>query len=261
MPEQRFAQVAGGRCRIWEKGTGKRIGVVPGLRGFPAWTPFLEGLARDHRVVVVSPPGFYGSDDNHEVLDSHLDWLSATLDLLEAAGLAGAPLVAASVGAILAADVAALAPGFVPKLSLTAPYGLYDSAAPVTDVFAQTPQQFDALLSADATAYGAAFAGPEDDDAAAADHGLRTYRTNVAAARLSWPFGDRGLRKRLHRITAPTQLIWGDADRVVPPSYGVALRAGLSGPCELTTIAGAGHLAWVDRPEACAAAIASFLRG
>ena len=31
--------------------------------------------------------------------------------------------------------------------------------------------------------------------------------------------GDLGLAKRLHRVRAPSLLVWGSDDRLVPPSY------------------------------------------
>ena len=66
-------------------------------------------------------PGFPGSDDQHQGLDGHLDWIADTLDLLEAADLAGALLrsaplllVALAAGMILPAALRrgnGLAPG------------------------------------------------------------------------------------------------------------------------------------------------------
>ena len=54
-------------------------------------------------------------------------------------------------------------------------------------------------------------------------------RALEAAARLLWPIGDRGLAKRLHRITAPTLLLWGSEDRIVPASYAKRFAAGIAG--------------------------------
>ena len=88
-PRERLVQVAGGECRIWEKGEGEPLGVLPGLGGLPRWAPFLDALAQERRVIVPSLPGFPGSGDQHRMLDGHLDWIAATLDLLEAAELSG----------------------------------------------------------------------------------------------------------------------------------------------------------------------------
>src|ERR1700676_4385115 len=85
--KERTVQVAGGSCRIWEKGAGAPLGVFFGLSGCPRWSPFLDILAQSRRVVVPSLPGFQGSDTQHRSLDGHLDWITVTLDLMEQAGL------------------------------------------------------------------------------------------------------------------------------------------------------------------------------
>ena len=257
-PRERFVQVAGGACRIWEKGKGEPLGVLPGLGGCPRWTPFLEALAEQRRVVVASLPGFSGSDDHHRRLDGHLDWVAATLDLLEAAELSGADLVAASVGAMLGAEVAALAPGFVRKLVLSSPYGLYDNDAPGENAFAVLPKDAVSIQTEQPEKYQQAFDPPEDP-AESAEWQLRQYRASEAAARIVWPFGERGLAKRLHRIRIPVLLLWGEKDRILPPRYAKRFASGLAGPVETTIVPGAGHQLWIDAPDAAAKAVRSFL--
>ena len=87
----------------------------------------------------------------------------------------------------------------------------------------------------------------------------RQVRALEAAARLLWPIGDRGLAKRLHRISAPTLLVWGGEDRIVPASYAKRFAAGVAGEAEVRSIAGAGHLVDLDAPEAAADAVLRFL--
>jgi pimeloyl-ACP methyl ester carboxylesterase len=255
---ERFVQVAGGRCRLLEKGEGEVVGVIAGHFGLPRWTPFLEALSQRRRVILISPPGFPGSDAQHEHLDGHLDWIAATLDLLERAGVAGKDIVAASVGAMLAADAAAFCPGAVRKLSLTSPYGIFLQADPVADIYAQTPQVQRGMLCADGGRYDEAFGDPDDPSEAAA-HQVVMYRAATAGARISWPLGDKGLRKRLHRIRCALQLVWGDSDQVVPAAYAETFSDGVQGTTTTDIIPDAGHLAWIDQPQACAAAIERFL--
>jgi pimeloyl-ACP methyl ester carboxylesterase len=69
-----------------------------------------------------------------------------------------------------------------------------------------------------------------------------------------------GLAKRLHRITAPTLLLFGAEDRVVPASYAKVFADGIAGPTRIVSLAGAGHVADLDQPEAAAEAVLAFLR-
>lgn len=251
--------VGGEPCRVLAKGAGETVGYLGGLKGVPTWLPFLDELARDRRVVVPSLPGFPGGAPTaFRDLDDQLDWLGATLDLLEGAGLAGCDLVASSFSGMLAADVAALAPGFVKRLVLIGSWGLYDTEDPGTDYFAKTEDEQAALLASDPARVEAALAAPDGTDAM--DWAIETFhRTNEAAARVSWPFGERGLRKRLHRITAPTLIVWGEQDRVLPPSYAKRFEAGISGPTSTAIIPGCAHDCAIDAPEQTAKQVLSFL--
>ena len=88
---------------------------------------------------------------------------------------------------------------------------------------------------------------------------VEQLRSLEAAARLLWPFGDRGLAKRLHRISAPTLLVWGSEDRIVPASYAKRFAAGIKGRTRVRSIPNAGHRADFDAPEALAKAVLGFV--
>jgi pimeloyl-ACP methyl ester carboxylesterase len=255
-PAERAVEVNGRPCRVWEAGQGETLGVLGGLVGFPRWSPFLDALAERRRVVVPSLPGFPGGL-GHDVLDDLADHVTATLDLLEAAGLDGADLVGISVGAALVAEVAALSRATVRRLVLVSPLGLFDEREPVTDVWAQRMPDVAKLLASHPERLAAELTPPAGTDPL--EWQIVMTRASEAAARLLWPTCDVGLRKRLHRITAPTLLVWGGDDRVVPGSYAKRFADALGGPVTLRTIEGAGHLADVDAPAALAAAIGDFL--
>ncbi|MQA98405.1 MAG: alpha/beta fold hydrolase [Streptosporangiales bacterium] len=83
------------------------------------------------------------------------------------------------------------------------------------------------------------------------------YRESTSAARVLWggPY-DRKLRRWLHRITVPTLLLWGDADRLVPAGQCDAW-AELLPEVEQRILPGVGHLLFDESPEAVAA-VAEF---
>jgi pimeloyl-ACP methyl ester carboxylesterase len=255
-PTERFVQVNGRPCRVWEAGQGEPLGYLAGLGGFPLWPPVLERLAASRRVICPSLPGFPGGL-GHEGLDTHLDWLLAVRDLLNEAGLPEGDLVGVSVGGAMAADVAALWPHKVRKLALVGPYGLYDPAVPVADAFALAPGKLAELLCSNPARYLALTDPPEGADPA--EWEIVQVRAMEAAARILWPLGDTRLARRLPRIKSPTLLLWGEADRVVPPAYAQRFAAGIAGPTQALTVPGAGHLADVGAPDAVATALLEFL--
>jgi pimeloyl-ACP methyl ester carboxylesterase len=187
------------------------------------------------------------------VLDSHLDWLLAVRQLLQKAGLDGADLAGSSVGGSFAAEVAAIWPAAVRRLALIAPWGLFDEKDPMTDPWAQRAPDAPGLLCADPERWSQLKAEPEG--ANSPEWPIEQTRANEAAARAFWPLGNTRLEKRLPLIEAPTLLIWGEGDRIMPRGYADRFAAAISGRTEITTIAGAGHLAELDKPDEVAAAI------
>ena len=249
--------VNGFPTRIWRKGSGPKIGFLAGLGGLPRWIPFLDELARSRTVIVPSLPGFPGGDRGHSVLDSHLDWLLALREILDKADLAGADLVGSSVGASLAAEVAALWPATVGKLALIAPFGLFDEKNPPTDPWAQRGDAVAGLMCADPENWKALKSPPEG--ANSVEWPIEQVRASEAAARIFWPLGNTRIEKRLRLVKAPTLLVWGEGDRIMPRAYAAVFAAGIAGPTATRFIANAGHLAELDQPAAVASAVIEFM--
>ena len=257
-PQTTTVEIDGVSCRVWTAGAGPKLGFLAGFGGLPRWVPFLDALARERTVIVPSLPGFPGGERGHALLDSHLDWLLATRRLLEGAGLAGADLAGSSVGGSLAAEVAALWPAMVNRLALIAPFGLFDENDPATDPWAQRPGDIAALFCADPAKWEALKAEPEGQNSP--EWPIEQTRASEAAARIFWPLGNTKLEKRLPLIGAPTLLVWGAGDRLMPRSYADKFAAGIKGRTAIEIIPGAGHLAEIDKPEETAAAILRWTR-
>lgn len=255
-PETLTVDVNGFSTRIWRKGSGPKIGFLAGFGGLPRWVPFLDELAKTRTVIVPSVPGFPGGDRGHTVLDTHLDWLLAVHELLEKADLAGADLVGSSVGGSLAAEMAALWPQTVRKLALIAPFGLFQDDDPPTDPWAQRGDAVPGLMCADPEIWKALKTAPEG--ANSIEWPIEQTRAAEAAARIFWPLGNTRIEKRLRLIAAPTLVLWGEQDRIMPRSYAEIFARGIAGPTEVKIIAGAGHLAELDKPAEVAQAILAF---
>ena len=256
-PRETAVSLPGGReARVWSAGSGEPLVFLGGLLGLPRWIPFLDHLAAARHVVAPSLPGFHGCEAFRD-LDHPMDWLTATLDLLDAAAPGEIDLVGASIGGSLAAEVAAAANARVRRLALVAPLGVYRAEEPVADLWAQRHSQVPPLLSERPDLYHALLEKPHTVDEV--EWSILTARALESAARLLWPLGDTGLAKRLHRIQCPTLLVWGACDRVVGASYAKHFAGAISGATEVRSIEGAGHMAELDEPAPVARAILGFL--
>jgi pimeloyl-ACP methyl ester carboxylesterase len=256
-PETSVIDVNGFPTRIWRKGSGLKLGFLAGFGGLPRWMPFLDELAQSRTVIVPSLPGFPGGDRGHTVLDSHLDWLLAVRDILDRSDLAGADLAGSSVGASLAAEVAALWPASVLRLALIAPFGLFDENNPPTDPWAQRGDAVPGLMCADAEIWKAMKAMPEG--ANSIEWPIEQVRANEAAARIFWPLGNTRIEKRLRLIKAPTLLLWGEHDQVMPRAYAEMFAREITGPTTTKIVEGAGHLAELDKPAEVGREILGFM--
>ena len=251
-PKTTSVEINGFPCRVWTKGSGPKLGFLAGLGGLPRWLPFLDRLAEQRTVIAPSLPGYPGAT-GHTELDTHLDWVLAVRQLIDKAGLAGADLIGASVGGAFAAEMAAIFPGYVRKLALIAPFGLFDDQEPATDPWAQRKDNVAGLMCANGEKWNALIAVPEG--ANSIEWPIEMGRASEAAARAFWPLGNTHLEKRLGLIAAPTLILWGDRDAVLPPSYAKKFAAGINGSTRVETVAEAGHLAYLDQPDAVARAV------
>jgi pimeloyl-ACP methyl ester carboxylesterase len=222
---------------------------LPGMGGNAGVSPALEQL--DVEVVIAEIPGFDGAAD-FAAPTSYLDWLVAACDALDATGAAAdgpMTLVGASVGGMLAAELAALRPEIVSRLVLLAPFGIADEDDLGFDYFSlRGPDRLPHLFAKgipDAFAHQFADRGEEEAPVA-------RYIVDIATAALTWPIGDHGTAKRLHRIRCPKLVVWGGQDELLPPS--LATRWGGA-----TVIDGGGHLVEWDCPDEVAAALRPFL--
>ncbi len=260
-PIERSEAVRGGmfKVRLFEAGSGRPLLYLHGAEGLlGGWQPFLSQLASRFQVIAPEHPGF-GESSGVEQLDDVLDLIVYYLDLLDALGLERPHLIGHDLGGMIAAELAALAGARVGRLVLVAPLGLWIDETPVLDFFVVGRQELVAAswhepASAPARRVLAPPLAEEEQRLAA----LQRTQNLAAAARFLWPIPDRGLEKRLHRITPPTLLVWGADDRVVPPIYGQHFKAKLP-DARLEVLSDCGHHPMLERPEAFVQAVVPFL--
>jgi pimeloyl-ACP methyl ester carboxylesterase len=70
----------------------------------------------------------------------------------------------------------------------------------------------------------------------------------------------RNISTSLQEITAPTLLIWGESDTLVPSTLGDVLRKEIL-CARLLILKKAGHVVMFEQPQQCNAAMLAFLEG
>ena len=260
MITERAITLRGRRIAVFVGGAGRDLVFLHGAGGLTADDPLLARLAARYRVHAPLLPGFGASEDAPELRDM-LDVTLHGFDVIDALGLTRPLLVGHSMGGMIAAEMAAIAPREVENLVLIAPAGLWLESHPIPDLFAALPHHLPALLFHDVALGEKLLTGGLnlEDPQFLIGFLVRNARQLGMAGKLLFPIPDRGLGERLYRIRAETLLIWGESDRMIPPVYAEAFAAGLTGAAarHQALIPEAGHLIGAERPEAVVAALAN----
>lgn len=238
--ERQAAEVDGRRIVYGVAGEGPPLVLVHGLSASSRWwARNVAVLARQFRVYTVDLPGF---GDNRQpgmiALDAMAIWL---LRWMDAAGIEKASIAGHSMGGFVAANLAAMAPERVERLVLVDPLVrpfARPYREPVTRLIAElrhTPRGFLPTLLGDA-----------------ARAGVQTVRRTAHAVVRA------DLRPRLAEVQAPTLVIWGARDDLVPPEVAEDV-VGAIPDCRLVVIDGAGHAPMWEQPEAFNRVVLDFL--
>lgn len=224
-----------------------------GLLGFEA---ALAKLAESFDVIAPYAPGWGpAKDDLTDIDPGPLDLTLHHVDLLNALNIKSAHVVGVSIGAWMAAELAAIAPQRVDSLVLVNPLGLWLDDVGGADPFAQHPGMPSQVLFSEPDMRKQFLLDGRDKMDAHVEELLNLR----ASAKFLWPIPDTGVKRRLPRIEAPTLIATSEHDVVVPAAYGPAWRDAIAGS-RLTTIPNAGHLAELEQPDAFANLVRDFIR-
>jgi pimeloyl-ACP methyl ester carboxylesterase len=230
-----------------------------GARLFPQ-EPVLESLARRFHVYAPEWPGF-GVETTEDKLEDTFRLRAPRWDVIDALGLAQRPsLIGHSMGGMIAAEMACIANQNVEKLALIGAAGLRLDAHPIPDLFAKLPFELAAVLFADPKS-GEKFltAGVDFSNMDALQQFMVTNARRLGTAgKILFPIPNRRLSKRLYRLNAPTLLLWGAQDKLIPPVYAKRWQE-LVPKARLALIEAAGHMLPYEQPAATAAELERFL--
>jgi pimeloyl-ACP methyl ester carboxylesterase len=264
-----IVDVYGRKVWVLENGSGAPLLYLHGFADVhsvtESWMPFHEHLAKRSRVIAPAHPGCAQSDENKDA-DTIEDVVFHYLEVLDALKLTTFDLAGSCIGGWIAAELAARHPEKIRKLVLIGATGLFVQGALIGDVFMMAQPERGASY---AGLRELLFAGADQPQGLALfpdgmgdiEEELRRYQMLRLGSRIGFKppyFYNHSLKNRLHRITAPALVIWGENDRMVPRAHGEAY-AKLLANARLAVIPGAGHSAHVEKPDETAQLVSDFL--
>ena len=218
------------RIKLWQdridteveiSGSGPPLVYLHGPWGLAPDRAFVARLAERHKVFAPKFPGTSTGDPNSvHALEGWHDLVVYTGELFDRLELAAPALVGHSFGALLAAEFAAAVPRAVGRLVLIDPVGLWRDDHPVKNwmILSDAARKASLFAAPDGEAARRFFAVPADP-AARVEVLSQFIWAQACTGKFVWPVADRGLGRRIHRIAAPTLIVWGNADGIIAPVY------------------------------------------
>ena len=235
-------------------GKGAPVVVLHRDIGTPDNLAFFDKLAAYHDVIVPNHPG-YGSSPRADWLGNVRDVAALYRGLLGDLGLASPTLLGLGFGGWIAAEMACFAPHDTPKLVLAGAMGI---KPPVGDICDQALIGYIEYVRE----------GCHDPATFGRIYGERPTSEQLVlwdlcremSFRLAWkPYMfNHALPSLLRGVKSQALIVWGDDDRIVPPSA-ADVYADCLPNAKRMTIENAGHLIELEQPEAFAKAIVSFI--
>lgn len=238
------------------RGAGEPLLLIQGMSGNHLhWgEPFLTLLERDFDVVAFDNRGMGRSPYVKEAFTIR-DLAADALGVMDAVGWERAHVLGISMGSMIAQELVLAAPERVRTLTLGCCYcGGPGSSLAGQDVVAMLGE---AMMSGDReralrTGFdvnvSAGFAGEEANFAAFREVALQLPSPIPVTMLQMQAIAGHDTSARLGEVAAPTLVIHGTEDRMIPPANG-ELVASLIPGCRLELLPDTGHMFWWERPE------------
>jgi pimeloyl-ACP methyl ester carboxylesterase len=244
----------GVEVEVARKGAGAPFLLLHGGGGSVIDQPFTDELAKQFEVIAPVHPGFNGSKvpDHFDGMD---DLKYLYFDLLDTFDINDATMMGISMGGWLAAELASTSCARFSKLILVDAVGVKiggPTDRDIADVFGLPPEEVNRLMWHDPSNARDLSGLPDEAVAAVAAN-------RIALGLYTWePYmHNPKLRHRLHRISVPTLLIWGESDQLVTPDYGKAYAELIPG-AKFVAIPEAGHSPYAEQTDAFVSHVLAF---
>lgn len=226
-----------------------------------AWRGVMAGLPGHLRAVAWDAPGFGGSSPIAAASPSVADYVQRLLQFADRLGIDRFDLVGSSWGAMIAAGVAAEAPGRVISLGLLVPNaGLGGVPEPTRSEILAALAAPELVLEAAPAAVAAMLTAPGSDPLVTTlVGGIKDYVTREGYAHAVTMLGATDTLALARRITAPTLVLAGREDGLAPPEqHSIPISQAVTGS-RFEMLSGYGHLLKIEAPDRVASLIEAHL--
>lgn len=249
------------RVRYADLGSGEPVLLIHGLGGsIESWTNNIEELAKVMRVVAIDLPGF-GQSDKPKISYTIKFYRDFIVDFLKQLQIERTSIVGSSLGGHVAAETAISHPALVKKLVLVSPAGALPRSFKGSPALRRYVKVLEAKSVQDVKkALYAIDNKPVDDSYAKAV----LEKISMSGAKEAFLSALRGsaraprLTNRLHKIKAPTLLLWGKEDIMIPIKYIEPFVKKMKN-CRIMMLEECGHRPHAERPELFNRIVADFL--
>jgi 3-oxoadipate enol-lactonase len=243
-----------------ESGEGSPLLLIQGLGyGRWGWAPIVPALAARHRVISFDNRGI-GESDKPEGPYTAAQMAGDALQVLDEAGIERAHVLGASLGGMIAQELAVAAPERVDRLVLCCTTPGAATAAPMPDVTMRLFAEAPSLAPEVALRRFVENALGEDRPAALVDElfALRIANPPDPAGWQAQAAAGMGFQGVEGEIDVPALIIAGTADNVVDYRNAELLAARIPGS-RVELLDGCGHLFFWERPDECVRIVGGFL--
>ena len=259
--EEKFLQIDGNKIRYLESGDSKQTLVLIHGLGASAerWEHVIPLFADNFRIIVPDLIGF-GLSDKPQV-DYTPEFFSEFLEkFFVASGIKYPYLVGSSLGGQISVEYAVSHPNNVKKLVLVSPAGAMKQSTPALDAYilaALYPNEHSAK-----NAFELMEGSGDNIDQKIINGFIERMRLpNAKLAFMSTVLGlknSESITSKLPSISAPTLIIWGSQDPVIPINHADSFLSAIQ-DCQFFRMDGCGHTPYVQDPYIFASKVLEFL--
>jgi len=251
--ESKF-EVPGAKLHLTRAGKGKPLIILHHETGTPDRLPLYDALAERYDVLVPHHPG-YSRSERPEWMRSVRDIAIVYRGLLSELGVENAALVGLGFGGWIAAEMAIMAPSDVSKLVLVGAMGLKPPQGDILDLAITGYIDYARAGFHDQAAFDRVYTSEPSVDQ------LEMWDIcREMTFRIAWkPYlYSQTMPHLLGAVRAPTLVVWGDDDKIVPPSAGRAYAEKLPN-ARLEIVKACGHCVDMEQPETLAKLVTTFI--